>query len=194
MDYENNIVVDTPRSHISIYRDALVGVQAAQTKYVALCEDDVLYSPEHFKRRPSDGVFAYNLGFWNLQTWDTPMYTHKGRNRINLHALICDRDLFIKAMEERFEKFPAGSDPAIWAEPGKYERNLGVSEQSIETFYTNPPNIVFNHQTALSFGHLGTRKRLGEFRATELPYWGKAGKIRKIYEAVRPVDLNTSPE
>ncbi len=130
----HNIIVDFERSHFNIYRQALIGAKKAQTKYIALCEDDVLYSPEHFKYRSSPGKFAYNLGAWSIFTWsDPPMFTHKGTVRRNLNSLICERDLFIEAMEERFAKYPNPDDSIkdIWAEPGKYERQLGVSIREI---------------------------------------------------------------
>jgi len=181
---ENNIVVDLPRHHLSIYRQALIGAKAATTKYIALCEDDVLYSPEHFKHRPQPGKFAYNMNYWNITTWGEPMFTQKLGGRRNLGNLICERKLFIKAMEERFAKWPDDSkiDLGIWAEPSKYERQLGVTIREPEAFCTNPPNIMFSHQTSLSFEGLGTRKRLGEIRALELPYWGTARTIRGLYE------------
>lgn len=184
LQLHNNIVVDTNRSHIDIYKDALTGVKAAKTKYVALAEDDVLYSPEHFKRRPfSESNFAYNMSNWNIYTWDEPIYSHKAGGRKNLHSLICTRDVFIEAMEERFAKYPNGHpDHSIWAEPGKYERHLGVTQRETEEFYTNPPNIVFSHQTALGFRSLGSRKRLGEFRAYDIPYWGHVKDIRSLYD------------
>ena len=165
---------------------ALMGAKQAETKYIALCEDDVLYSEEHFKHRPiNDNIFAYNLAYWSIQTWGSPLFSHKAGGRRNLHSLICARDAFIEAMEERFNKYPNGlQDISIWAEPGKYEKHLGVTERPTEEFYTNPPNIVFDHQTALSYRNLGRRKRLGEFRATELPYWGNAKEIRNLYVEV----------
>jgi hypothetical protein len=177
-----NIVVDLPRHHLSIYRQALIGAKAARTKYIALCEDDVLYSPEHFKHRAQPGTFAYNLGHWGLYTWEKEsVFSWKGRR--NLCNLICERDLFIEAMEERFAKHPDGNvDLGLWAEPGKYERQLGVTVRETEEFWTNPPNVVFSHETALAFGNLGKRKRLGELRATEIPYWGRATKIREMYK------------
>ena len=184
MDFGDNIVSTTPRSHVNIYRMALMGAKKAETKYIALCEDDVLYSPEHFLKRPSsDEIFAYNLAYWNVQTWGEPLFSHKAGGRRNLHSLICNRELFINAMEERFAKYPDGTqDISVWAEPGKYEKYLGVTEQKTEVFYTNPPNIMFDHQTALSYKNLGSRKKLGEFRAIELPYWGRVYDIRRMYE------------
>lgn len=181
-----NVVVDLERSHFNIYRQALIGAQEATTKYIALCEDDVLYSPEHFKYRPKDDKkFAYNLGAWSIYTWvKPPMFTHKGIVRRNLNSLICERNLFIDAMEERFSKHPnpTGELKDVWAEPSKYERQLGVTIRESEEFYTNPPNIIFSHQTELSFAGLGTRKRVGEFRATSIPFWGSASGIMELYE------------
>lgn len=184
MPVENNLVVNLPRHHLSIYRQALLGAQQADTKYIALAEDDCLYSPEHFKHRPSPGKFAYNLGYWNITTWGEPIFSHKGTGRRNMHGLICERELFIEAMEERFRVHWKDKDInlSIWAEPGKYEAQLGVTVRESEVFYTNPPNIVFSHETALSFNNLGTRKKLGEFRALTLPYWGEATTIRAYYE------------
>jgi hypothetical protein len=176
MDFGENIWEDTPRSHLNLYKQALLGAKMAETKYIALCEDDVLYSPEHFKHRPKDGRFAYNRGYWCVYTWNPKVFSWKGRR--NLHSLICERDIFIEAIQERVDNPPKGS----WGEPGRYERILGLKTWPVEDFWTNPPNIVFSHEDAISFGNLGTRKRLGELRAKEIPYWGKSKDVMKFYE------------
>jgi len=174
---------EVERSHFQIYRQALEGAKQATTKYIATAEDDVLYSPEHFKYRARKKPFAYNLGYWGIYTWQNPpIFNYKGRR--NLDSLICEREAFIEAMEERFAKYP---DPQpelkdIWAEPSKYERSLGVTPREHEEFYTNPPNIKFSHPTELSFEALGTRKRAGELRATEIPFWGRAEALRSLYD------------
>lgn len=183
MDFGFNIVVPEYRSHVNIYNQALQGAYAAQTTYMALCEDDCLYAPAHFKYRPKKAPFAYNLGYWNIYTWQDPsIYNYKGRK--NLGFMICDRLAFIKAMEERFNKYPDEGkvNTDVWAEPGKYERQLGVTPQESEEFYTNPPNIKFSHENELSFDGLGTRKRAGELRANDIDYWGKASEVRAFYE------------
>lgn len=183
INFGYNIVVDSPRSYLNIYRQALIGAKAAKTKYIALAEDDVLYSPEHFKHRSSPGVFAYSVANWGVYTWTKPpVYSWKGR-RVLL-GLICERELFIEAMEERFAKWPDDTkvNTDIWAEPGKYERQLGVTVRHTEKFWTHPPNIVFSHEDALAYANLGTRKRLGELRATALPYWGSIEDMMKVYK------------
>jgi hypothetical protein len=171
------------RSHFQIYRQALEGAKQATTKYIGLAEDDMLYTPAHFEYRPRKKPFAYNLSYWGIYTWqDPPMYNYKGRR--NLGNLICEREAFIEAMEERFQKY---SDPTgehlkdIWGEPSKYERQLGITIREAEDFYSQPPNIKFSHPTELSFAGLGTRKRAGELRAYDIPHWGSAQEIRDLY-------------
>lgn len=180
IDFGDNTVVSINPSHINIYRQALMGAKKAKTKYIAMAEDDILYSPEHFKYRPKPGVFAYNVAYWNFYTWEPTLFSYKGRR--NMFGLICERDLFIEAMEERFAKHPMGTNPAIWAEPSKYERQLGVTVRSSEEFYTNPCNIMFSHEKALSYGNLGRRKKLGNMRAYDVEYWGTPADVMKLYD------------
>lgn len=179
-----NIISDLPRSHISIYKEALIGVKAADTKYIAIAEDDVLYSPEHFKKRPSrPDIFAYNIACWSIYTWSDPaIYSYSGRR--NHGMLICERDLYIQAFEERFTKYTDESkiNNAIWAEPGKYERQLGVTVHPTELFYTDPACVMFTHPKGLSYTTLGMKKRLAPIRAYDIPYWGRAAEIVKLYE------------
>ena len=183
MDLGTNIVVDSPRSTINIYRQALIGAKAAKTKYIAMAEDDALYPPDHFKHRPSDDAFAYNMSQWGLYTWVEPaMYSHKGRHV--LYSMVCNRELFIETMEARFEKYPVDEEIVLknWGEPGKYERHLGLPEVKMETFNTGHAIVVFSHETALAYGHLGKRKKLGNLRCFDIPYWGKAEELKKRYE------------
>lgn len=183
IDFGENIVVDTPISHFNIYRDALTGIKAAKTKYIAIAEDDTLYVPQHFNNRSSPGVFAYNTVCWSLYTWSkTPIYSYS--ERVNHNVLICERDLYIEAIEERFNKWSDDSkiNRANWAEPGKYEKHLGVTQRQTELFYTDPACIMFTHPEGLSHEGLGTRKRLAPIRALEIPYWGRAEEVIKLYK------------
>lgn len=180
----HTIISDGPRSQASIYKQLLEGAKKAKTKYVAVAEDDVLYSPEHFKFRPKDGHWGYNMNAWNIYTWGEPMFTYKAPGgRRNLNGLICERQMLIDHLEERFRLWPDDSkiDIRIFGEPGKYDNQLGTTPHPSQDFYTNPPNIVFSHQANLQFEGLGTRKALGQIRSTEIPYWGRAVDIRNLY-------------
>lgn len=194
---EHNIVVDLPRSQASIYRQVLIGAKEATTKYVAVAEDDVLYSPEHFKQRPKPGHWGYNMNAWNIYTWGEPLFTYKAPGgRKNLNGLICERELLIEHLEKRFELWPNEVNINIFGEPGKYDNQLGTTPYPSQEFYTNPPNIVFSHETNLQFKGLGTRKALGQIRATQIPYWGNASDIVKLYKETKNAQtkyFNSSP-
>lgn len=184
IDFGHNICVgEIGRHHLNIYKQALIGAKVATTKYIAMAEDDVLYHPSHFELRPDPGKFGYNLNYWGLYTWTVPLFSY--RNRRNFHTLICERELFIEAMEERFNKWPDESkiDIAHWAEPGRYEGagHLGVTVRVTEDFYSDYPNVVFSHPEAMQYLTLGKKKRMGDVKAVEIPHWGRAEEVLKIY-------------
>lgn len=173
-----------PRSQAQIYRQVLEGAKQASTQFVAIAEDDCLYHAEHFKFRPKPGHWGYNMNAWNLYTWGEPLFTYKAPGgRRNLSQLICDRQMLIDHLEERFKLWPDDSkiDKNIFGEPGKYDNQLGTTPYPSEYFYTNPPNVIFSHQANLQFKGLGTRKALGQIRATKIPYWGTAEELVKLY-------------
>lgn len=184
IEFGKNICVgEIGRSHLNIYRQALAGAKEATTKYIAFVEDDILYSADHFEHTPKAGHFAYDMNIWKFYTFYWPRvfsYT----DRINFNGLICERDLFIEAMEERFAKWPDDSKTPIrnWAEPSKYESHLGVTIRKRETYKAKTPSVAFYHETALSFQHLGRRKKIGINMVTELAPWGKAEDMMSYYK------------
>ena len=179
IDLGQNICVgDIGQSYINIYRQALIGAKAAKTRYIVMAEDDILYSPEHFAHRPAPGIFEYNLSVQAIYSWSNPpIFSYKGRRVLS--NLICERDLFITAMEERFAKYPDEKSIPLgsWSEPGKYEKALGVTVRKSEGFMTEIPNVVFSHPDAIGYAYLGERKARGTNPTEEIPYWGKAKDI-----------------
>jgi hypothetical protein len=187
MDFgiQNICVGDKIYSSMNIYRQVLVGAKAATTKYVAMAEDDVLYSYDHFRTYiPKDDEFAYNFCRWAIYSWVTPaIYSFK--NRRVLSVMICPRKLLIEALEERFAKYPDEAslkDQEIFSEFGKYEKNLEVTPRKAVDFKSVVPCIVFSHEDAIGFQVLGTKKRLGELRAYDIPVWGRAEDILRIFK------------
>ena len=87
MNFGKNICVgNIGRSHLNIYRQALRGAKEAKTRYIAMAEDDVLYSPGCFTRHtPTPGVFAYNRNVWCIYTWVKPA-VFSFKDRINLYS------------------------------------------------------------------------------------------------------------
>lgn len=185
MDFGKNIVVDFPRSTISIYRQVLVGAKAATTEFVAMAEDDCLYSREHFMAfRPQPDEFAYDMARWSIYSWSNPpIYSIKYRHSNS--TMLCPRKLLIEALEERFTKYPDESKINVhyFAEPGRYEAGLRVTARKTREYTSTCPCVTFSHPEALGFDVQGNRKKLGELKAYDIPYWGKAEDlIKKYYE------------
>jgi hypothetical protein len=185
MDLGINLCIgDIGQNVLNIYKQILIGAKAAKTKYVAMAEDDVLYSKEHFEYRPSPGKFAYNMNRWGIFTWvEPPIFSR--RNRMTMLAMICERELLIEALEERFMKYQDESKIKMkyWAEPGRYERGLQVTIRETEQFESKIPIIYFSHPSSTSFiDWQGTRKSLGKEQTYNLEGWGTAEDIRRLHE------------
>jgi len=188
MTIGKNILDTYEKSYINIYRQMLIAAREAETPYVAMAEDDVLYPKEHFTfYRPQLDIFAYDRSRWSIYLWKPEVFSLKQR-RSNC-TLIAPRELLIKALEERFEKYPDQSSylpnkEKFIGEVGRnnYERHLGLTEWKNEDVHCNVPCIHFNHPTGTDFKMNGSRKRLGEIKAYDIPYWGKAVDIAKLYK------------
>jgi len=172
----------------SLYWQVLQAAKEADTKYVATAEDDALYAPGYFDTyRPHPGVFAYNMNKWGIYTWSEPPSFSYKLDRYVFWSLICERDLLIRALEERFDTYPIEEEAPLkyFAEPGRsYDGHMGCTVWPKEAFYTVTPNVVFSHDKALGYGHLGVRKAKGDKVVDRLPYWGSAEEVAKLYGSV----------
>lgn len=178
-------VGDVPQSIWQVYQNILIGAKAATTKYVACCEDDSLYTPEHFQYRPPDDTFMYNVNRWVI----TRRMAADGkrreafyywRERTQMAQCICNRELLIETLEEKFAKYPVSpattdiAKKAGWGEPGRYEKNLGLPLRKRAYFRTTLPNVTFNHSESL----MGRRQvHADDPQCTDLPPWGEANDL-----------------
>jgi hypothetical protein len=183
------------RSHLNIYRQILVGCKAAKTKFVAMAEDDILYSPEHFQFRdyikdPQDDIFYYDMNKVSLFTWTKPpLFSFRFKREV-VNQLICNREFLIEALEERFKRVEELKQ-AGWTEekiikyfgdPGRYEAILGVTVRKTRQESCKNPSIVFSHEYAYGYEfNQGKKKRLGDLRIVELDGWGRAEDVLKLY-------------
>lgn len=174
-----NILQDKPKSVSNIYYQLLRGAKIAITDYIAVVEDDTLYCKEHFLYRPSKNKIGYNMNHWSLFTWGTPTYSW--RNRRGNYSMLSYRKLVIEALEERFAKYPNGTPDRITGEIGRpmVERNMGITLRDVEEFETTVSIINFNHSSATDDLQKRQRKSLGEIRAYNVPFWGKASDLVK---------------
>ena len=183
--HKNIVVGDIGRSHLNIYRQLLIGAREATTPFIATAEDDILYSHSHFRtHRPPPTRFAYDLNRWGMNTWvKPPMFGYRARPVVN--QLIAPTSLLIDSLEERFNKFKGVPDDKIpisfWGDPGRYEKQLGVTVRECECFAAPEPSIVFSHEHAFGYLNHGVRKSIGEFPRQHLPLWGSAEQILALW-------------
>ena len=196
MDFGENIVVGEKdgvvkgRSHRNIYRQILIGAKHAKSKYVAMDEDDILYSYSHFHTHvPKSDTFLYDMQKLSIFTWTKPpMYSFRTKRKV-VNQLIAPREMLIEAMEERFDSIPklhakGMTDEQIdskWGDPGRYENLLGITPRKTEEFHSSVPSIVFTHEEAFGYLNHGRRKRLGDIRMYDIPEWGKAEDTLKLF-------------
>ena len=169
-DMGKNICVgDIGQSLINIYKQILIAAKEAKTKYIVCCEDDALYVPEHFTKRPPDDTFLYNLNRWSLHT-ERDMYTL--RRRTIMSQCICNRELLIKCLEERLAL--PDIPKKLCGEPGIYEKQLGLPTYKYDTFETKEPNVVIAHEnntTGIKYVGKDTAPK------TDLAPWGNGKKL-----------------
>jgi hypothetical protein len=185
-DWIEEVVGPIGASIYNVYKQILAGAKMATTPYVACCEDDTLYVPEHFTYRPPLDTFAYNENRLVI----TRRLSADGRRREAIYYFrprtqmaqcIAPRQLLIDTLEEKFAKYPTPpasttiAKKAGWGEPGRYEKNLGLSPRNLLRFkWTKRPNVTFNHSESL-MGRRALRPDDQIFETAEP--WGSADAL-----------------
>lgn len=186
LGWDSIIVGDVPPSIYQVYRNILIGAKAATTPYVACCEDDTMYAPGHFMHRPPLDTFAYNHMRYVItrRASDDGQGRHAFyyfRERTQMAMCIAPRELLIETLEERFRKYPEPVPHEVakktgWGEPGRYEKNLGLTPRKLEYFRSAQPNVTFNHGDSL----MGRRAvKPDDIIAQSIEPWGEANALWK---------------
>lgn len=186
----------TEQSHDNLFRQLLRGAREAKTDYVALIEDDMLYSKDHFRLRPPLDAFGYNYNRWSLFTFGEPTFSFKFR--LCGGTGIFPRKYLIDAIEERIKKYPNGIPHYLNGEVGYHivDKNLGVTVRNSVVLYSSTPLVQIHHiygtpgisrknpdptKDTLDLTVRPTRKRMGFKRAYEIPHWGKSAELIKHF-------------
>ena len=187
----NICVGDIGRSHLNIYRQILIGAKEAKTEFVAMAEDDILYSFEHFHHQlPLPDRYLYDMNRISLFTWTKPPIFSYRHNRTVVNQLIAPRQMLIDNLEERFKVFPefakthGGEEHALkyFADPGRYEDILGITPRRIDKFMCTKSSIVFSHEWAYGYEfNQGKKKRLGDLRIIETQGWPRAEEVLRLF-------------
>lgn len=176
---KNICVGEIGQSYYNCYKQIYLGAQEVETKYVALCEDDTLYSMEHFSHRPSKDHFAFNRNMWYTEEicyfnkYDTGMCT-----------CIVERDVLVKTLAPRFIMYPHESmvnerQQRYFQEPGRNDKRFGIPNAKVEYFRTKIPILTFNF-----FAGLGGKKisrAHNPIVKIELEPWGDCQTLKKSF-------------
>lgn len=179
IDMGLNLEDTGPYGYINIYRQMLRAAKIIKTPYMAVAEDDTLYSKEHFNCfRPQPDEAAYNRSRWSVFQWDGG-YCYSLRNRVSNCSFIGHRELVIDAIEERFKKL--GDEwPLRWTgEIGRInvERGLKVTRRKLVEFYSEVPILQVSHSEGTETRQRTARKRHAQVKAFDIPFWGKSTDI-----------------
>jgi hypothetical protein len=143
-DFGENIVLPIKREKLSIFKQILAGVEALDTDYVFLCDDDCLYDASHFDFvPPRNDTFYYDLNWWRLRMTDGFM-VHWDAKQSNL---ICgNRLLLVDEYRQRVEKVERDGWHHNGYEPGTRSlRRGGFNDSPSATYRAKEPSIDLRH-------------------------------------------------
>lgn len=188
--FGKNIVMDLPRSVLSIYKQTIKGLEESNADVVFLVEHDLLYHPSHFDITPSKkDVFCFDMNRWFVQTDTGKAFTYA----VSDESLMCGyRELLLKHFRKAAEVTERnGFDRSLGFTPPK-----GVPKEDrcggVENYTAKCPTIHINFSG--NFTHKRSNK--SEFRsesscpgwteADEIPHWGKTlGRFNEFLREVR---------
>jgi hypothetical protein len=182
----------------NVYTQLLRGAKLADTKYVAVAEDDTLYPARHFNDfRPPDDAVAYDMSRWSVFSWAQKPFFSAIRKHGNF-TMIGPTKLVIETLEERERKYPNGRDYTGEIGRSEVERILGVRRNKLVEWYCIEPMVNLCHPQGLSPTYINVRgheRKPGELKAWDIPVWGKASSIAEIYnqgvaEDARPAEVS----
>jgi hypothetical protein len=191
LDFGKNICVgDIGRSHLSLYRQIVAGLDATDAEIVFMAEHDVLYHPDHFRFEPAiSGTFYYNLSCWfanwKPETKEKGLYSGPWGIRHATSQLVCHKEPLKENLQQRIAALEAGwkirrgirgaCEPGVseqWAFTRQHDDGINIPRETIkqwkcDTFSTEGKNVDIRHG-----GNL-TGWRRGRGNTWELPPWGR---------------------
>lgn len=138
---DNNIHFDARRSHQNMFKQTLAGLKEVPTKYVFMCEHDVLYHPSHFEFvPPRDDTYYYNNNAWKYRLKDRKIISYTS---MWLSQNCSARDIMIEHYENKLKWIAAGKR-AYGYEPGAGQ-SRHLTKHKAEYWESEFPNVDIRH-------------------------------------------------
>jgi len=169
IDLGTNICVgEQPVSYTSEWKQLLIGLKAAKTKYVLAAEADCLYPSEYFTFMPKEENMMYNYNnIWMVWKRHRGFYKKYGYCE---GAQMCDREYWIKQLEPLL--------PEDWTSYERIAENMLVQKIFPERReWTGDPVISFKSGDGVSSRTTYDNKT----KTQELAPWGKLEDVKKIF-------------
>lgn len=168
VDLGTNICVGKqPFSYTSEWKQVLIALKEAKTKYCIAAESDCLYPPEYFTFTPTEERMMYNYtNIWIVWKrhpgfWKKTGYCEGGQ--------MCDREYWIERLEpllpEKWEPYTRKEETALV---------LKIFPERRE--WTGNPMISFK-----TGGGVSCRTTFINERVREIPYWGNVSKLKERF-------------
>lgn len=168
VDLGTNICVgDVPVSYTSEWKQVLIALKAAKTKFCIAAEADCLYPPEYFTFTPPEENMMYNYpNIWIV-------WKHKGgfwqKTGYCEGAQMCGREYWIERLEPLL--------PEKWEPYTRAEENILVQKIfPTRKEWTGRPVISFKTRDGVSY-----RTTFINQRIYDIPYWGNINEVKKIF-------------
>lgn len=179
------LIQEGPFRAWNVYHQMLRGAKLAQTKYIAVAEDDTLYTRRHFTdHRPADDEVCYDMSRWSVFSWKGEKAFFSAIRKHGNFTMIGPTELVINALEERERKYPNGLNYSGEIGRPVVEKTLGVTRNKLAEWYCIEPMVNLAHPQGLSPTYINTpglARKPGELKAYDIPIWGKASQIAEVY-------------
>jgi hypothetical protein len=173
----NVCLAEIGRSYRSILRQIAVGCLACETEFVALCEHDVLYPPEHFFLRPHMGEVVFDQNRHRALI-DCQRFSPDRGGR-SMQLVIAQREALLQDMVAKLLRCRRDEDFHGCFEPGKGCEELGIGCIDTELKTAPGPGILdlVNHG-----GNYAPAKRHSGKLVKRMDPWGTVQEVmQKFY-------------
>lgn len=165
LDLGINICIgEKPISYTTEWKQLLLGLKLANTKYCIAAESDCIYPPEYFEFTPPEERMMYNYNnLWMVWKNHNGFWQKTGYCE---GAQICDREYWIERLEPLL--------PKDWTQYTRdYENELVRKIFPERKEFTGRPVVSFKTGSGVS-----SRTTFVNEKIMEIPYWGEIKALK----------------
>ena len=169
MDLGTNICVGKkPFCYTSEWKQVLIALKAAKTKFCIAAESDCLYPPEYFSFTPPEENMMYQYAnIWMVWKHHNNFWKKTGHCE---GAQMCGREYWIKRLEPLL---PEKWEPLTRPEESELVRKIFPGRKE----WTGRPVISFKTRDGVSYRTTFDNKS----KTKKIPYWGEINNLKKIF-------------